>query len=1181
MRLQIKKGFFKLLILGITSLFGFLIMAKGEEVYADALCGEGSYCLGTRRLDVADGCDFFPGFCQQSYYETTLTCDAGCNATHTAYICNTSTCTFTTIPNYYSVRCCVTGEPSPPADTTAPTVSATLSSDTWYNYQRKPVVSATDNIGVQEVRYNWGGSSTLASDCKSGGTVTSNGAVLSSPPGGTKLWLCARDGAGNVGIWNGTYKWETVDPSVSFNPNSSPWGNQDVTVSIVVSDSGGSGLKQWRFRSSSNDGSSYGSWSSWYIGSGGPLTLTSQGQWKIQVEAEDNATNLKTATSGTYRIDKTNPVVSATNSSSSWFDNQRTATVSASDTGGSGLAQVRYSWGSNAMNSACNSGGTVTSNGATLNAPSGGTTLYLCARDAAGNVGTWSGTYNWCTPTVPQDPTDIFIKYQGGSYTGIFPLSSNSGSRTRLPVLHDDQTGTLYLPEQTPPACASNYGYIYETSDGGGGDYISPNYIHTYDPQDALRDEGDTGDARGRYYNHSMAGTLMTSNWRQGYYKINNNPDFGCPNIINNTEDRTSTRDCVSTTHTGIEVNNPLKFELIGSDLDGVGEIKGAVIWLSKDGTIDQIPEAPTISPFYNRSDPNHIAVMVLQRDDSWANSPLLYAPDATNGYNWGNITSHKEIRTTAGVMARVGNVNVSISGENVNFNIELVLNEVTPGQTVYPEGNYNVNGLVFDEHMLLAGGTVVDQYYMSTDCRAGGWNIDLRRPIFEPDSPSSETIFSRVLRLLWNFNGTGSYATDAVINAYSYTETKDVILESPEGYSNITLSPPPPEAEIGVMSDTNAWNIINSIASENYDSDVRINIGENDDGTIIFYVTGFDQACNYVVSDGSKTTINLSPWITSKGGFVYSEGNVGAAAKDYTAYSTFINSVLRKVTADELDIGTEVVTSRSDTINNFVHPELAAVRARGISNSNSQMSSWYEYFSNRLDEQMVLLGQSNFRLFGFPTEGILNNRISDYCVTPFLPQAEREYCYMNIQGNLNVVPSYQKILPNGERRSELICDKKTLIMASGDIHIEPDIINGGETNIDGCLFVAGGSITVGAGDWVTQSVSAIEDTKYDHLDAYLVADDIIDIQLVDIYDPLGSVIYTRDGLEIYGGLVAFGQNIPTGSSAVQANRSFGLWNAYIPPTAITWDPRYAKLAEAFFGPTSAVYKREVGFKPY
>jgi len=57
---------------------------------------------------------------------------------------------------------------------------------------------------------------------------------------------------------------------------------------------------------------------------------------------------------------------------------------------------------------------------------------------------------------------------------------------------------------------------------------------------------------------------------------------------------------------------------------------------------------------------------------------------------------------------------------------------------------------------------------------------------------------------------------------------------------------------------------------------------------------------------------------------------------------------------------------------------------------------------------------------------------------------------------------------------------------------------------------------------WKTGNATGIEETRYDYLDAYLVADDIIDLQLVDVKDSLGSVIYTRDGLEIYGGLVCF-----------------------------------------------------------
>ncbi len=975
-------------------------------------------------------------------------------------------------------------------ETSAPSISASNSSNSWFPEQRTAVVSSSQPgtcTGLAEVRYNWGSSSAMNSACNSGGTVTSNGASLSAPSGGTTLFLCARNTAGMVSTWSGNYRWEPIAPSVS-----------------------------------------------------------------------------------------------ASNSSDSWFDNQRTAVVSASDTGGSGLAEVRYNWGSSsAMNSACNSGGTVTSNGASLSAPSGGTTLYLCARDNAGNTKTWSGNYRWCTPSTPLNPSSISIKSTVGDST-IWQriLSTSLRNPTRLPLLNSNAVGTVYVPQQTSqPSCTSEYGYRY-TGSGGTQEYVHSDYIHLFDPQSGLQTGGATGSVTGAYYTVSMAGTkLYSPSPVTGYYRVNNNPDFGCPNIVNKEKDGISPRGCVSATYTSTGVNNPLKFEIIGRDLDGVDEIKGAIVWLSKDGTIEQIPDLSAIAGTYTVSDPNHIAVMIMQRDGSWDNSPLIYAPDSTNGYNWGNITSHRELRTTDGVMAEVGNVGVKVDGGNVHFYIELSFNEVTSDQTVYPEGNYNISGLVFDEHMLY--GNVVDQFYMSTDCRSGGWNIDLRRPVFESESPATKTLFSRNLSFLWYLNGTGSYATDVVVNGYTYALGGEIKWESypEEPKPTITLTAPPlHDEEIGVMTDTNAWDVVNSVESENYDSDITINIGSKDEGTIILYATGFDQACNDTI--GNSVTIDINPWLTSKGGFVYSGENVGAHAKDYTAYEDFINSVLRKVTANELDIGTEVVTSRLGTINKFVRPGLQAVRASNIYNSNSQMSSWYEYFSDRLNKQMVALGQNNYKSFDFPDK-IEKNRISDYCFNPFPPQPE--YCYMNIQGDLNVVPSYIKTA-GGERRKELICDKKTLIMASGNIHIEPDIINGGDGNINGCIFIAGGSITVGAGDWVTQNASEMDETKYDYLDAYLVADDIIDIQLVDIREPgpAGSEIFTRDGLEIYGGLVAFGRNIPPpGISAVQANRSFGLWNAYIPTTVITWDPRYAKLSEVFFGSMAPIYKREVGFKPY
>lgn len=131
----------------------------------------------------------------------------------------------------------------------------------------------------------------------------------------------------------------------------------------------------------------------------------------------------------TYTADTNPPTLSATNSSTSWFNSQRTATVSASDD--INLVEVRYSFGTiTQMNSGCTSGGTITSNSQSLNAPIGGTTLFLCARDGVGNVSTFSGNYNWenTPPSAPAKPT-LVESWVGNHYLRTpFTISAPSGS---------------------------------------------------------------------------------------------------------------------------------------------------------------------------------------------------------------------------------------------------------------------------------------------------------------------------------------------------------------------------------------------------------------------------------------------------------------------------------------------------------------------------------------------------------------------------------------------------------------------------------------------------------------------------------------------------------------------------------------------------------------------------------
>ncbi|HEX3127115.1 MAG TPA: hypothetical protein VH394_07275, partial [Thermoanaerobaculia bacterium] len=92
-------------------------------------------------------------------------------------------------------------------DRSAPSVSATNASDSWFS-SRTATVSASDTgSGVQAVRYAW--NTALDAGCTTG-TATSAGATLTAPSGDNVLYLCAKDNTGRVAQWNGRYRVRVV-----------------------------------------------------------------------------------------------------------------------------------------------------------------------------------------------------------------------------------------------------------------------------------------------------------------------------------------------------------------------------------------------------------------------------------------------------------------------------------------------------------------------------------------------------------------------------------------------------------------------------------------------------------------------------------------------------------------------------------------------------------------------------------------------------------------------------------------------------------------------------------------------------------------------------------------------------------------------------------------------------------
>ena len=231
----------------------------------------------------------------------------------------------------------------------APTVDATPTSADWTNANVTCTITASDPSGdYAYTNYMWSTSTTKPT---SGWTMNTAGTfnVTQSTQGVWYLHMEAFDYGGNRFYrMRGPYKIDKTPPSAVFNPNSASWRNTNVNVVIDPSDTGGSGIKQWRYRKSTDNGSTYGEWSNYVTGdTNWTVVVDTTGLNKIQAEIQDNAGNIGYVTSGTYYIDKIAPTITA-NPTTLESTNPVTVAVTSVDTGGSRLKQTNYRWSTTA-----------------------------------------------------------------------------------------------------------------------------------------------------------------------------------------------------------------------------------------------------------------------------------------------------------------------------------------------------------------------------------------------------------------------------------------------------------------------------------------------------------------------------------------------------------------------------------------------------------------------------------------------------------------------------------------------------------------------------------------------------------------------------------------------------------------------------------------------------------------
>lgn len=258
-------------------------------------------------------------------------------------------------------------------DATAPTITANSGSRGWDNTNATVTLTHSDaQSGIATRQFAW---STSTSTPSSWSNYSS--AVTQTNNGTWYLHARAVDNVGHVTTERfGPYRIDKTAPNGTISGNPTSWTNQDVTLSINATDSGGSGVRRIR----RPDGT-------WVNGSSTTHTVGSNGTYTFRIE--DNAGNIRDVSAVVNRIDKTRPNGSISGNPTSWTNQNVTLSFNGTDSGGSGVRRVRRPDGT-----------WVNGSSTTFTATSNGTYTFR-VEDHAGNTRDVSATVNRIDKAAP------------------------------------------------------------------------------------------------------------------------------------------------------------------------------------------------------------------------------------------------------------------------------------------------------------------------------------------------------------------------------------------------------------------------------------------------------------------------------------------------------------------------------------------------------------------------------------------------------------------------------------------------------------------------------------------------------------------------------------------------------------------------------------------------------------
>jgi len=702
-------------------------------------------------------------------------------------------------------------------------------------------------------------------------------------------------------------------------------------------------------------------------------------------------------------------------------------------------------------------------------------------------------------------------------------LSTNNSSPTRVPFPLSNTSTT----ESSTNIIANPEGsreLRYNFTIAGVLTTLTTNVIAN-NPTAASLTQGSTGSITTSYTtlnkcnDDTRTGSQLTT-----YYKVDYLPTVDTISssltISGYEGDDTTVRGCIaSPSHTGGEVNNPLKVRIVAKDSDGSSDINGAFLWLVKNGSSipsSYIDHTYVVGTGATSTDPNLIGIFVGLNDTRTV--ATIYKSNNSGGTlsNWGSDSGSTSVKTSSGSVIiqqiRVLSLTENALEKTYTFELELTFPTSSP-----IAGNYKFYTTATDKLIFYNSNTVeLRTLYHNSNWQ---WNFDFVKPRIDNFALDVANLEQRLVDLTWVNNALGgSPIIDTVFNLYinpasSYSVTRT----SPPPSSSITPSIKPDSANnIGLISPvTSGWYSNSSLQSS------TINIGENGEGSMNFYTTIYDSACNYYTTDSTQSLVyDLNKWVATKGGIFFSDDTVNYEPKPIEFYT----------------LGTELVTTKVGTYpsvrvipepNSFINPTLVK-SVSDINDNDVDPGARIDFLYQKLYENDL----------GEPS-GL--NCYNEKGCKKTLTTIGVDGANTNYQG-------------------------KIIIFSDQDINVYPNIV-AGDSQTDGLIIFSMKNINILGGNTSTASNLAV-----DTIDALLMAKGQIKITS-GTSDPEVQ----QDRVEVNGSLIAFGANEV--DPAILIERNLRLQNTNKPVLNVIYHPKYAKISELFFGTETAVFKQEVGFK--